>query len=938
MRRPALTRLILPAALTLGGSATAQTTPAFPGAEGFGAGATMRKNNLPFAGEVYHVTSLADTNTPGTLRYGVRESGFPAGGRVVVFDVGGTINLTASLDIKNINGLYIAGQTAPSPITIVGDTTQITSSSGKTTQNVIVRNLAFRKGTGNGEDAITFAGSGLGTHLILDHVSASWAEDEIMSVANNNTNVTVQYSMINDALVSNHAYGSLIRPRINSSVTFHHNLYANNASRQARFGTYDGLKLTADFRNNVVYNWRDRASYAGGSSEPEQEFVDVNYVGNYLIAGPGTTGSTSTAFSVDKNVDTRAYQSGNFIDGDKQANPGGQPNGADTGWGMFRVSTPVTDQTLTQMGTPFATAPVTTQSAIAAYNQVINYVGSSWWKRDTIDARVIQNVRTNTGPTIGAAAPNAAELNGVLTAPTTSRPAGWDTDNDGMPNAWETAHGLNPITANPGADFDGDGYSNIEEYLNEAGAFPAPQAINWTGGLSGRFALNGNWDTWQPSRFDTVNVNAGKAIVDAVGQHAGTLRIGMTGGVGEVEVTGGWLDVAGGVDVGSAGPGGAGTLGLSGGSVAIGSALNLNATGTLVLGGGTLALNAAGQFNWNGGMLRTTVNQGIGLNASIGAAGGTLDTTDRAVTYSGTLGGPGGLTKIGAGTLTLTNANTHAGGTAVNAGVLAVANADALGTGGLTIANGAAALAQAGLASAPSVASLTINGTGRLDVNDSALVVRNGGQAAVQQLTAYLKTGLENGGNFDWQGPGISSTEAFNDNITAGSVLYGVGILQNNLSAAGSADGTTTDATPGNEIYTTFKGRTVALNDTLVRYTYMGDADLDGSVTGTDYSLIDGGFAFSLSGWLNGDFDYSGAIDGTDYALIDNAFAFQTGPLSPAFQERFAYSYSRFGEQYLAALQAVQSVPEPAGLGALAALALGLCGRQRKMLLPIINH
>ena len=123
--------------------------------------------------------------------------------------------------------------------------------------------------------------------MILDHVSASWAEDEIISVANNNTNVTVQYSMINDALVSNHAYGSLIRPRIDSNVTFHHNLYANNASRQARFGTYNAETLTADFRNNVIYNWRDRASYAGGSSEAEQEFADVNYVGNYLIAGPG---------------------------------------------------------------------------------------------------------------------------------------------------------------------------------------------------------------------------------------------------------------------------------------------------------------------------------------------------------------------------------------------------------------------------------------------------------------------------------------------------------------------------------------------------------------------------------------------------------------------------------------------------------------------------
>src|SRR5688572_1855952 len=628
MKRNTARLAMLLAAVAPAGVTIAQTIPAFPGAEGFGAAATMRKNNLPFAGEVYHVTSLADTLTHGTLRYGVRESGFPAGGRVIVFDVGGTIQLTASLDIKNVNGMYIAGQTAPSPITLYGNSTQITSSGGKVTQNVIVRHLAFRKGIGDNDDSITFAGSGLGTNLILDHVSASWSEDEVLSVANNNTNVTVQYAMINDALVSNHAYGSLIRPQIDSNVSFHHNLYAHNASRQARFGTYNAETLTADFRNNVIYNWRDRASYAGGSSEAEQEFADVNYVGNYLIAGPGTVANANTAFVVDKNVDVRAYQSGNFIDSDKQANPGGQPNGADTGWNMWSMSSPVTDQTLTQMPGAFAMAPVATQSAGDAYNQVTNYAGSFWWSRDAIDARVVQNVRTITGPTIGAAAPNATELNGVLTAPIVTRPAGFDTDNDGMPDTWETAHGLNPTVASPG-DFDADGYSNIEEYVNEVGAFPAPRAITWNGG-NGRYALNGNWDTWQPSRFDTVNVDAGKATVDAVGQHAGALRIGQSTTAGEIEVTGGWLNVANSLDIGSAGGAGSGKLRLSGGSVAIGNTLNLNSTGTMILGGGTVALNAAGAFNWNGGTIQTTVNQGIGLHANIGAAGAKLDTTDKA--------------------------------------------------------------------------------------------------------------------------------------------------------------------------------------------------------------------------------------------------------------------------------------------------------------------
>src|SRR5688500_18189588 len=106
MRRPNLEKLIVPVAMALApvSMAVAQVPPAFPGAEGFGAGATMQKGGVPFAGSVYHVTTLFDgvgaETMQGTLRNAVRESGFPAGGRIVVFDVGGTINLTASLDIK----------------------------------------------------------------------------------------------------------------------------------------------------------------------------------------------------------------------------------------------------------------------------------------------------------------------------------------------------------------------------------------------------------------------------------------------------------------------------------------------------------------------------------------------------------------------------------------------------------------------------------------------------------------------------------------------------------------------------------------------------------------------------------------------------------------------------------------------------------------------
>jgi hypothetical protein len=632
----------LTAVIAVGNAPALAQLPFFPGAEGFGGNFT---GTAPAAGwfsnaTVYHVTNLNDSGA-GSLRGAFVEN---TSNKIIVFDVGGVIQLSSgSLDIKNVQNYYIAGQTAPSPVTIYGDTTQITHSNNKVQQNVVLRYLTFRKGTGNGEDAITFAGggtAGIATNMIMDHVSGSWAEDEVLSVANYNSNVTVQYSVIADSLTSGHAYGSLIRPRTDANVSFHHNLYANNASRQARFGTYDAETLTADFRNNVIYNWRDRASYAGGSSEDEQEFADVNYVGNYLVAGSGTVSNANLAFHVDKNVDARVYQSGNFIDSDKQVNPGGVPNGVNTGWGMFQISSPVTDQTLTQMATPFATAPVTTQTATNAYDQVIDYVGNAWWSREAIDARIINNVLTNTGPPngIAAAAPNAAELSSLLATPISNRPAGYDTDNDGMSNEWELKHGLNTgATQDAYLDFDNDGYVNIVEFVNELGEFPAPAPIVFNGGLNNRYAHVLNWKTndggvtagsnWQPSKYDEAQINSGTVVVDAVGQHAGVLKLGATAGSnGQLQVNSGWLEVADTIVVGAHATG-EGKLTLGGGAVkaeevVVGFLGQLTGSGTLTAnvtnGGAVLPGSSPGTLTIAGDY--TQISDGV-LSIDLASAG-----------------------------------------------------------------------------------------------------------------------------------------------------------------------------------------------------------------------------------------------------------------------------------------------------------------------------
>src|SRR5262249_48420581 len=201
-----------------------------------------------------------------------------------------------------------------------------------------------------------------------------------------------------------------------------------------------------------------------------------------------------------------------------------------------------------KMATPYNYPTVTTQSASDAYNQVINYVGNSWWNRDPIDARIIGNVQNNAQPAGGipATAPVPSELALVTGAawpnPPTTHTAGWDTDNDGMPNNWEIAHGLNPNSATDfKLDADGDGYVNLQEYLDEVGAFPPPTPLTYVGpanGSTARYALITNWKTsdyttndatpatlsgsnWQPSRFDDARITSGTVTVDAAGQHAG---------------------------------------------------------------------------------------------------------------------------------------------------------------------------------------------------------------------------------------------------------------------------------------------------------------------------------------------------------------------------------------------------------------------------------
>ncbi|MGI5818912.1 MAG: SUMF1/EgtB/PvdO family nonheme iron enzyme [Armatimonadota bacterium] len=419
--------------------------PAFPGAEGFGADTPGGRG-----GRIIEVTTL-EPRGPGSLDEALRAEG----PRIVVFRVAGTIDMQGGLSITQ-PFITVAGQTAPGDgICLTNGTLRIS------TNNVILRHLRVRPGdhpTGGdpeNRDCIVVAGDADRVHdVIIDHCSFSWGIDENVSTWYAPKRVTIQWSITSESLFDSlhpkgrHGMGMILGSEENT-VSVHHCLFAHNGDRHplaGDMGREDLQPSVFDFRNNVLYNYRGPAgSYRSG--------LRVNHVGNVLLPGPDS-GSSVRGINYQADADQLFYLSDNLWPGRTADDPETRIMGT-----IAPEHTPPPGHVIA--AEPIDTPPVTTHPASEVLDAVLAHVGATLPVRDVIDDRIVREVRDGSGRIIDS----QWEVGGFAEYAAAEPPV--DTDGDGMPDAWEIEHGLDPNDPADGPqDLDGDGYTNVEEYLN----------------------------------------------------------------------------------------------------------------------------------------------------------------------------------------------------------------------------------------------------------------------------------------------------------------------------------------------------------------------------------------------------------------------------------------------------------------------------------------
>ena len=401
---------------------------AFPGAEGYGAKALGGRGGM-----VLFVSNLNDSG-PGSLRQAVEQEG----PRTVIFNVSGTIELESDLTIGNPY-LTIAGQTAPGDgITLKNYKIKLAA------DHVILRYLRVRRGnmSEKQDDAITIQNA---DNVIVDHCSFSWGTDEVVNTWHGSKNLSLQWCIIAEGLHhKEHGFAATLGG-INTS--YHHNLIANCPGRNPSVGGNHNYQThRMDFRNNVIFNFGHRTFDGKPSS--------INIVNNYFKPGPNS--SIDVFARIDEaGVYKEIPESSWYIEGNVWE--GNESISRDNSLGVKGATQWMVDQ-------PNEFSAITTEQAEAAYLSVLAGAGACFPKRDGVDLRILEEARTGNTTYDKGVVMSTSEVGGwpVLN----SLPAPVDSDRDGMPDEWETKHGLDPSNPEDRNTTNAEGYTMLEHYLN----------------------------------------------------------------------------------------------------------------------------------------------------------------------------------------------------------------------------------------------------------------------------------------------------------------------------------------------------------------------------------------------------------------------------------------------------------------------------------------
>jgi pectate lyase len=446
--------------LTAAARHTAAQIPAFPGAEGFGSQTPGGRG-----GKVMVVSNLKNGG-PGSLREALEAEGK----RIVVFTTGGIIDLETPIKLTN-PFVTIAGQTAPGGgICIRGNGIDIL------THDVIMRYLRVRPGDINfgpennwgSLDAISIGNSKANDvyNIVIDHCSLSWGVDENLGIWGGAHDITIQNCIISEGLNSDkhpkgpHSKGLLIGGG-STNISVHHNLFAHNNERNPLLSEEGFI----DFRNNVVYN-------AGGqisgivSFGKEPAYQRMNYVNNYIKPGKNRLENWELTIRHKSKEVAEVFISGNV--GPNNANP------IADNWYMVRFGDSKKLLPEKQRAeVPFAHPPVTTHSSLDALDIVLSQAGAILPSRDPVDRKVVSDTQNSDGRIV-------FHKDGMLEWPPLEKGIPFlDSDGDGMPDHWEERFDFDPNdAAGSSADTDGDGYTNIEEYINRTNPLSANNQLN----------------------------------------------------------------------------------------------------------------------------------------------------------------------------------------------------------------------------------------------------------------------------------------------------------------------------------------------------------------------------------------------------------------------------------------------------------------------------